>query len=279
VSVLAVGTVAFDSIETPFGSVDRILGGSATYITIAARYFCDDVRLVGVVGDDFPQDYMDVLRNSGVDLEGLEIDRNGRTFFWAGRYHYNMNDRETLATHLNVLETFTPKIPDRYRDSRIVCLGNLDPTIQLGVLDQISNPEIVICDTMNFWIDNTPEQLYKTLKRIDCLIVNDAEARQLAGVPNLVAAARVIREMGPRTLIIKKGEHGAILFTEGTIFVAPAFPLEVINDPTGAGDTFAGGFAGYLAREERIDTDSLKRAVVYGSAMASFSVERFGPES
>lgn len=277
-SVLAVGTVAFDSIETPFGSVDRILGGSATYITIAARYFCDDVRLVGVVGDDFPQDYMDVLRNSGVDLEGLEIDRNGRTFFWAGRYHYNMNDRETLATHLNVLETFTPKIPDRYRYSRIVCLGNLDPTIQLGVLDQISNPEIVICDTMNFWIDNTPEQLYKTLKRIDCLIVNDAEARQLAGVPNLVAAARVIREMGPRTLIIKKGEHGAILFTEGTIFVAPAFPLEVINDPTGAGDTFAGGFAGYLAREERIDTDSLKRAVVYGSAMASFSVERFGPE-
>lgn len=277
-SVLAVGTVAFDSIETPFGSVDRVLGGSATYITIAARYFCDDVRLVGVVGEDFPQTYMDTLRETGVDLEGLEIDRNGRTFAWAGRYHYNMNDRETLATHLNVLETFTPKIPERYRDSRIVCLGNLDPAIQLGVLRQIPNPEIVICDTMNFWIDNTPNQLFGILKKIDCLIVNDAEARQLAGVPNLVAAARLIREMGPQTLIIKKGEHGAILFKEDTIFVAPAFPLEVINDPTGAGDTFAGGFAGYLAKEERIDIDALKRAIVYGSAMASFSVERFGPE-
>lgn len=277
-SVLAVGTVAFDSIETPFGSVDRVLGGSATYITIAARYFCDDVRLVGVVGEDFPQTYMDTLRETGVDLEGLEIDRNGRTFAWAGRYHYNMNDRETLATHLNVLETFTPKIPERYRDSRIVCLGNLDPAIQLGVLRQIPNPEIVICDTMNFWIDNTPDQLFEILKKIDCLIVNDAEARQLAGMPNLVAAARLIREMGPQTLIIKKGEHGAILFKEDTIFVAPAFPLEVINDPTGAGDTFAGGFAGYLAKEERIDIDALKRAIVYGSAMASFSVERFGPE-
>lgn len=277
-SILAVGTVALDSIETPFGAADNVLGGSATYITLAARYFSEDVRLVGVIGGDFPAPYLERLRESGVDLRGLEIDPEGKTFYWAGRYHYDLNQRDTLATHLNVLETFDPVVPEAYRNSRIVCLGNLEPTIQRRVLEQMDRPELVVCDTMNFWIEHTPERLRETLRVVDCLIINDAEARQLAGEANLVRAARIIREMGPQILIIKKGEHGALLFTDGIIFSAPAFPLESIQDPTGAGDTFAGGFAGYLARESRIDADSLKRAVIYGSAMASFSVERFGPE-
>ncbi len=277
-SILAVGTVALDSIETPFGAADDVLGGSATYITLAARYFCEQVRLVGVVGGDFPEPYMDRLRGGGVDLEGLEVDRAGKTFAWTGRYHYDLNQRDTLATHLNVLETFEPVVPESYRDSRIVCLGNLEPGIQRRVLEQVDRPELVVCDTMNFWIEHTPDSLRETLKLVDCLIINDAEARQLADDPNLVRAARRIRDMGPQTLIIKKGEHGALLFTDGVIFSAPAYPLEEIQDPTGAGDTFAGGFAGYLAREPQIDRDSLKRAVIYGSAMASFSVERFGPD-
>lgn len=277
-SILAVGTVALDSIETPFGSAGDVLGGSATYITLAARYFCEDVRLVGVVGKDFPEAYMETLRHSGVNLQGLEVDAEGQTFAWAGRYHYDLNDRDTLATHLNVLATFDPVVPEAYRDSRIVCLGNLDPAIQRRVLDQMDSPALVICDTMNYWIEHTPDSLRETLKRVDCLIINDAEARELAEEPNLVRAARLIRQMGPQTLIIKKGEHGALLFTDGVVFSAPAYPLEDIQDPTGAGDTFAGGFAGYLARERHLDGDSLKRAVIYGSAMASFSVERFGPE-
>jgi sugar/nucleoside kinase (ribokinase family) len=279
VSILAVGTVALDSIETPFGSANDVLGGSATYISLAARYFCDDVRLVGVVGGDFPRRYLDMINDAGVDTEGLTIDDEGRTFAWRGRYHYDMNERDTLSTELNVLETFNPEVPERYRDSRFVCLGNLDPTIQRKVLQQIRKPEMVICDTMNFWIEHTPDSLRETLRLVDCLIVNDAEARELSGVPNLMRAARMIREMGPRIVIIKKGEHGALLFTNGTIFSAPAFPLENINDPTGAGDTFAGGFAGYLARQSRLDDDTLKRAVIFGSAMASFCVEQFGPDS
>lgn len=277
-SILAVGTVALDKIETPFGFANSVLGGSATYITIAARYFCRDVRLVAVVGGDFPEQYMSILRDAGIDLNGLEVEEEGQTFAWEGRYHFNMNDRETLATHLNVLQTFNPTIPEAYRDSRIVCLGNLDPGVQSSVLDQVKDPELVVCDTMNFWIENTPERLREVLKRVDCLIVNDAEARQLTGVPNLIVASRLIREMGPKILVIKKGEHGALLFNDHTVFSIPAYPLEDIHDPTGAGDTFAGGFAGYLAGEERIDLDSLKRAVVFGSAMASFSVERFGPQ-
>lgn len=277
-SILAVGTVALDSIVTPFGAADDVLGGSATYITLAARYFCDDVRLVGVVGGDFPERYMESLRQSGVDLRGLELDREGKTFAWAGRYHYDLNERDTLATHLNVLASFDPVVPEAYRQSRIVCLGNLEPGIQRRVLEQVERPEFIVCDTMNFWIENTPDSLRETLRLVDCLIINDAEARELSDEPNLVKAARVIRAMGPEVLIIKKGEHGALLFANGTIFSAPAYPLEAIEDPTGAGDTFAGGFAGYLAREGRIDADSLKRAVIYGSAMASFSVERFGPE-
>lgn len=276
-SILAVGTVALDSIETPFGAEDNVLGGSAMYITLAARYFSDDVRLVGVVGADFPDEYLELLQSSGVDLRGLDVDPEGRTFAWSGRYHYDLNERDTLATHLNVLETFNPVVPESYRDSRIVCLGNLDPDIQREVLDQMRDPELVVCDTMNYWIENTLDSLLNTLKLVDCLIINDAEARMLADEPNLVKAARAIRAMGPQTLIIKKGEHGALLFTRDHVFSAPAYPLEDIQDPTGAGDTFAGGFAGYLAQAGRQSADGFKRAVIYGSAMASFCVERFGP--
>ena len=278
-SVLVVGTVAFDSIETPFGSAPRILGGSGVYIGLAARMFCDDVRLVSVVGEDFPPEYVAVLRNAGVDLEGLEVERNGRTFAWAGRYHFDMNVRDTLATHLNVLETFDPVVPARYRESRIVCLGNLDPGVQRRALEQVPHPELVICDTMNYWIENTPESLRETLKGVDCLIINDSEARELSGESNLVRAARCIRALGPSILIIKKGEHGALLFTDGCIFSAPAYPLEDIHDPTGAGDSFAGGLAGYLASVPEIDLDALKRGVIHASAMASFAVERFGTEA
>jgi sugar/nucleoside kinase (ribokinase family) len=277
VSILAVGTVAFDSIETPFGTAERVLGGSASYITLAARYFCDDVRLVGVVGGDFPDNYVRVLREGGVDLEGLTVQEDGKTFFWRGRYHYDMNERDTLETQLNVLETFDATIPASYRDSRIVCLGNLDPTTQVDVLDQVEAPEYVIADTMNFWIENTPDALREMLTRVDCLVINDAEARELADEPNLVAAARAIRAMGPQTLIIKKGEHGALLFMDGTVFSAPAYPLEDIQDPTGAGDAFAGGLAGHLVRASSFDQAAHRRAIIYGSTMASFVVEAFGP--
>jgi sugar/nucleoside kinase (ribokinase family) len=278
VSILAVGTVALDSIETPFGSADDVLGGSATYISLSARYFSDDVRLVAVVGGDFPAHYLNGIRSAGVDTDGLVIDREGLTFAWRGRYHYDMNERDTLSTDLNVLETFKPVVPESYRDSRFVCLGNLDPTLQRKVLEQVRAPELVVCDTMNYWIEHTPDALRETLKLVDCLIINDAEARELSGVPNLIRASRIIRDMGPRILVIKKGEHGALLFVNGIVFAAPAYPLEEINDPTGAGDTFAGGFVGYLSRQSHIDEDALKGAVIYGSAMASFCVERFGPE-
>lgn len=277
-SVLAVGTVAFDSIETPFDSAERVLGGSGTYITLAARHFCDDVRLVGVVGKDFPENYRQTLLEGGVDLEGLEVDEDGETFFWHGRYHYDMNERDTLETQLNVLEHFDPDIPGAYADSDIVCLGNLDPEVQRTVLGQVDDPEYVIADTMNFWIQNTPDSLRETLRLVDCLVINDSEARELAGEPNLVTAAGLIRDMGPETLIIKKGEHGALLFTGDTVFSAPAYPLEDIQDPTGAGDAFAGGLAGHLDRAGSRDELTLRRAVVYGSVMASFVVERFGPE-
>ncbi|MDX1438752.1 MAG: PfkB family carbohydrate kinase [Rubricoccaceae bacterium] len=277
-SLLAVGTVAFDSIETPFGRAERILGGSATYITLAARFFTDDVKLNAVVGRDFPSDYVSLLKEKGVNLEGLVRDNSGDTFFWAGRYHYDLNQRDTLATHLNVLADFEPDLPPSYRSSRMICLGNLDPDVQRKVLDQVRNPDLVVLDTMNYWIANTRDSLMDVLRRVDVLIINDAEVRELSGEPNLVKAAKVIREMGPKTLVIKKGEHGALLFADETVFVAPAYPLEDIHDPTGAGDTFLGGFAGYLSRTRSFDTPSLKRAVVLGSALASFVVEAFGPE-
>ena len=276
-SILAVGTVAFDSIETPFGAAEQVLGGSATYLALAARYFHDDIRLVGVVGGDFPDEYVSVLRDSGVDLQGLEVQPEGQTFHWRGRYHYDLNERDTLDTQLNVLETFEPDIPEAYRDSKIVCLGNLEPAIQREVLAQVDAPDYVICDTMNFWIQNTPDSLRETLQRVDCLVINDAETRELAEEPNLVRASEIVRDMGPETLIIKKGEHGALLFSDNTVFSAPAYPLEDIQDPTGAGDTFAGGLAGHLMREGSVDQASLRRGVIYGSAMASFVVERFGP--
>ncbi len=277
-SILAVGTVAFDSIDTPFGSVERVLGGSASYLTLAARSFCEEVRLVGVVGNDFPEEYRRVLADGGVDLEGLEVDENGETFFWHGQYHYDMNERDTLDTQLNVLASFEPDIPDSYLDSDIVCLGNLEPGIQRDVLDQVTDPQFVVADTMNYWIENTPDSLRKTLSRVDCFVINDAEARELADEPNLVQAASLIRDMGPETLIIKKGEHGALLFTNESVFSAPAYPLEDIQDPTGAGDAFAGGLSGHLHRTESIDQAALRRAVIYGSVMASFVVQRYGPD-
>jgi sugar/nucleoside kinase (ribokinase family) len=282
-SILSVGTVAFDSIETPFGRAERILGGSGTYISLAASLLRAPVRLVGVVGRDFPEAHVDLFREREIDTRGLIRDDGGDTFFWAGRYHYDLNMRDTLATHLNVLANFDPKIPEEYRDSSIVCLGNLDPSIQCHVLDQIvgpngAGPEIVIADTMNYWIEQTPESLRAMLARIDVLVINDTEARELSGEPNLIRAARLIRQMGPPTLVIKKGEHGALLFHGDDIFVAPAYPLEDIHDPTGAGDTFLGGFAGYLAVSGRKDPGAMRRAVVLGSALASFVVERFGTE-
>jgi sugar/nucleoside kinase (ribokinase family) len=277
VSILTVGTVAFDSIETPFASAEHVLGGSASYISLAARHFCDDVRLVGVVGQDFPDEYRQTLLDGGVDLEGLEVDPEGKTFFWHGRYHYDMNERDTLETQLNVLETFDPTIPESYADSNIVCLGNLEPGVQRSVLEQVVDPDYVIADTMNFWIENTPDSLRTTLQEVDCFVINDSEARELADEPNLVTASDHILDMGPDTLIIKKGEHGALLFTEESVFSAPAYPLEDIQDPTGAGDAFAGGLAGHLIRAGSLNQESLRRAVVYGSVMASFVVERFGP--
>jgi sugar/nucleoside kinase (ribokinase family) len=278
-SILTIGTVAFDTIETPFDEAPMILGGSATYSAIAARYLCEDIRLSAVVGGDFPQEYIDLLEDRDIDLAGLEIIEDGKTFFWSGRYHYDLNNRDTLATHLNVLAGFNPVLPESYRDSSIVCLGNLDPVVQARVLDQVDDPDIVICDTMNYWIDNTHERLLEVLKRVDVLIINDEEARQLADEPNLVRAAAKIRELGPGTIVVKKGEHGAMLFHAGSIFWAPALPLDNIVDPTGAGDVFMGGFAGHLASSGQYGIDDLKRALIIGSVMASFVVEQFGPEN
>ncbi|MBE2185348.1 MAG: sugar kinase [Rhodothermales bacterium] len=276
-SLLAVGTVALDHIETPFASQRNVLGGSATFLALAARFFTDDVRLVAAVGDDFPDAYTAMLRDAGVRLNGLEVQPGGKTFSWTGRYHYDFNSRDTLDTQLNVLETFQPVVPEAFRDARIVCLGNLEPSIQADVLGQMSAPAYTILDTMNFWIEQTPDALAQTLRLVDCLIVNDAEARQLADDPSLIRAASKIRTMGPKTLIIKKGEHGALLFSDDTVFAAPAFPLEDLHDPTGAGDAFMGGFAGYLARCRAVTPHTLRRAVVCGSVVASFSVEAFGP--
>ncbi|MEM1054528.1 MAG: PfkB family carbohydrate kinase [Bacteroidota bacterium] len=286
-SVLVVGTVAFDTIETPFGRAERVLGGSATYASLAARLLAPHVRLSAVVGGDFPEAHVEALRQRGIDTDGLARDPDGETFFWAGRYHHDLNHRDTLATHLNVLATFEPDLPESYRDTRILCLGNLDPAVQMSVLDQVSGPDgtgptLVVMDTMNYWIENTPGPLGEILERVDVLVINDAEAREMAETPNLVRAAREIRRRGPQTLVIKKGEHGALLFTGDletpTIFAAPAYPLEDVTDPTGAGDVFMGGFAGHLARVGEITDAAFREAVIVGSAMASHAVEAFGPE-
>jgi len=277
-SVLVVGSLALDTVETPFGTVKDAVGGSATYISTAASYFTMPVRVVGVVGGDFPRKGIEFLENRNIDLEGLQVIKDGKTFRWAGRYHYDLNVRDTLLTELNVFETFNPVIPESYRRSRWVCLGNIDPVLQRRVLEQIEKPRAVIGDTMNYWIERRNGELRETLKRIDVLVVNESEARLLSNEPNLIKAGRIIRGMGPSVVIIKKGEHGALLMTENTVFSAPAYPMENIFDPTGAGDSFAGGFVGWLARTDDFTEENLKRAVIYGSALASFCVEKFGVE-
>ncbi|MBK7868738.1 MAG: bifunctional hydroxymethylpyrimidine kinase/phosphomethylpyrimidine kinase [Ignavibacteriales bacterium] len=278
-SLLIVGSVAFDSVQTPFRSVDNALGGSATYISLSASYFTAPVYIVGVVGSDFPKRYLDLLEAHNVNLTGLQIVEDGLTFRWAGKYHYDLNTRDTLLTELNVFETFDPIIPDKLKKSTYVCLGNIDPTLQLKVLDQLENPRFVVCDTMNYWIEGKQAELKEVLKRSDVLIINDSEARLLSNEPNLIKSAKAIREMGAKILIIKKGEHGALLFTEDVVFSAPAYPLEMINDPTGAGDSFAGGFTGYLHKTQDLSPENIKRAVIYGSTMASFCVEQFSTEA
>jgi len=276
-SLLTVGTVAFDQIETPFGKVDKIVGGAATYISLAASYFAEKINLVSVVGDDFPVAELDYLKSKGIDLEGLQIKNGERSFFWAGRYHENMNQRDTLDTQLNVLADFDPVLPENYKDSDFVMLGNLTPSVQMRVIQQMNpRPRFIAIDTMNFWMDTAMDSLLEVLKKVDALVVNDDEARQLSGEYSLVKAASKILKMGPKYLVIKKGEHGALLFYDDTIFFAPALPLAEVFDPTGAGDTFAGGFVGYLAQTGDLSFENMKRAVIFGSAMASFCVEKFG---
>jgi sugar/nucleoside kinase (ribokinase family) len=272
-AVLVVGSVAFDTVETPFGRAERVLGGSASFFAVAASFFVP-VNLVGVVGRDFGEKELQAFRGRTIDLEGLER-MDGDTFHWQGRYSYDLNSRETVSTDLNVFEFFKPKIPARYRHSEYVFLGNIDPVLQRDVLAQVERPKLVACDTMNFWISRKPEELRQTLAKVDVLLVNDAEARELSGEWNLVKAARKIRAMGPRTLVVKKGEHGVLMFSEAGSFAAPAYPLENVFDPTGAGDTFAGGFLGYLASASAGSEAVLRQAVVVGSVLASFCVEAF----
>lgn len=277
-SLLVVGSVAYDGIETPFGKTDRILGGSATYISLTASYFTKQVNLVGVVGKDFADEDVDLFRSKGVNLNGLQRDETGDTFFWKGKYHYDLNNRDTLDTQLNVFEHFNPVIPEEYKNSKYIALGNIEPGLQERVLDQVENPGFVVLDTMNFWIAGAPEALKKTLKRVDLLVINDSEARELAEEPNLIRAAGKIRSMGPETLIIKKGEHGALLFTGDEVFSAPAFPIVDIFDPTGAGDSFMGGLLGWVSYTDDLSADNLRKGVIFGSVMASFCVEMFGPD-
>ncbi len=278
-SLLTVGSVAFDAIETPFGKTDKIIGGAGTYIALSSSYFEQNQKIVSVVGEDFPQEMLNKLSEIGVNLDGLQIKKGEKTFFWSGRYHNDMNTRDTLATELNVLEHFDPIIPASYQGSEYLMLGNLSPQVQRSVIERLeTRPKLIAMDTMNFWMDIALDDLKDTLKLIDVLIINDEEARQLSGEYSLVKAAQVIRAMGPKYLIIKKGEHGALLFHGKNVFFAPALPLEEVFDPTGAGDTFAGGFIGYLSKTDDISFENMKRAIIVGSAMASFCVEKFGTE-
>lgn len=278
-SLIIIGTVAFDAIETPFGKTDKIVGGAATYASIAASYFYNKAKIVAVVGDDFGNDNINLLKNRGIDTEGLQIKQGEKSFFWSGKYHNDMNSRDTLITELNVLETFDPVIPDSYQDCEYLMLGNLTPQIQRTVIERLKNrPKLIVLDTMNFWMDIMMDDLLETIKLVDVLTINDSEARQLSGEYSLVKAAQKILTMGPKYLIIKKGEHGALLFHEDKIFSAPALPLADVFDPTGAGDTFAGGFIGYLAQVGTINFNNMKNALIYGSALASFCVEKFGTE-
>ncbi len=277
--LVIVGTVAFDAIETPFGKTDKILGGAATFIGLAASHFNVDSSIVSIVGGDFPQEYLDSLENRNIDISGVEIVKEGKTFFWSGKYHNDMNSRDTLITELNVLADFNPVVPQEYRDAEIVMLGNLHPAVQQSVLNQMSaKPKLVILDTMNFWMDSALDDLHNVIKNVDVITINDEEARQLTGEYSLVVAANKIHEMGPKYVVIKKGEHGALLFHNENVFYAPALPLKEVFDPTGAGDTFAGGFAGYIAKTGDISFENMKNAVIYGSTLASFCVEKFGTE-
>lgn len=278
--LLVVGTVAFDAIETPFGKTDKILGGAATYIALAAKNIAAvDAAIVSVVGDDFPESYLQLFKDRQIDLNGLEVVPGGKTFFWSGKYHNDLNMRDTLATELNVLADFEPKVPKNYKDADIVMLGNLHPGVQLSVIDQMTTrPKLIVLDTMNFWMDNSLDLLLEVIKKVDVITINDEEARQLTGEYSLVKAAAKIHEMGPKYVVIKKGEHGALLFHNSHVFFAPALPLEEVFDPTGAGDSFAGGFVGYLAQSENISFENMKNAVIHGSNIASFCVEKFGTE-
>jgi len=276
-SLLVVGTVAFDAIETPFGKTDKIVGGAASYIALAASYFDRDISLVSVIGDDFPKSFLNILEKEGVNLEGLQIKKGEKSFFWSGKYHNDLNTRDTLETQLNVLEKFDPVVPESSRECDFLMLGNLAPAVQQSVIKQLQKrPKLIVLDTMNFWMDIAMDELKATLSMIDVLTINDSEARQLSGEYSLVKAARKILKMGPAVLVIKKGEHGALLFNNEEVFFAPALPLEEVFDPTGAGDSFAGGFIGYLAKTKDISFDNMKRAIIFGSAMASFTVEKFG---
>jgi sugar/nucleoside kinase (ribokinase family) len=278
-NLIAVGTVAFDSIETPFAKQDRVIGGAATYITLAASHFIEQCGLISVVGDDFPQEMLQTMADRGIDQQGLQIKQGEKSFFWAGKYHYDLNSRDTLITDLNVLATFDPVVPTDYQAPDFLMLGNLAPGVQMRVLNQLAQrPKLVVMDTMNFWMDSAMDDLKAVIEKIDVLTINDEEARQLANEYSLVKAARKILQMGPKYVIIKKGEHGALLFDAHNVFFAPALPLEEVVDPTGAGDTFAGGFIGYLAQTHNISFENMKRAVIVGSAMASFTCEKFGPE-
>lgn len=277
--LLIVGTVAFDAIETPFGKTDKILGGAGTYIGLSASFFNLQSAIVSVVGDDFPQEYLDLLTARNIDISGIEVVKGGKTFFWSGLYHNDLNSRDTLVTELNVLADFQPKVPQNFKDADVVMLGNLHPLVQSSVLDQMEvKPKLVVLDTMNFWMDCALPELLDVMKRIDVITINDEEARQLSGEYSLVKAAAKIHTMGPKYVVIKKGEHGALLFHNKEVFFAPALPLEEVFDPTGAGDTFAGGFTGFIAQSENVSFANMKNAVIYGSNLASFCVEKFGTE-
>lgn len=276
--LVVVGTVAFDKIETPFGKTDKILGGAGTYIGLAAKKFGIDTTIVSVIGGDFPEEYINIFKERDINIEGLKMVEDGKTFFWSGRYHNDMNSRDTLDTQLNVLADFQPVVPASYKDAKIVMLGNLHPLVQLSVIEQMESPELVVLDTMNFWMDNALEDLKKVIAKVDVITINDEEARQLSGEYSLVKAAREIEKMGPKYVVIKKGEHGALLFHQNEMFFAPALPLEEVFDPTGAGDTFAGGFVGYIAKTGDTSFKNMKNAIIYGSNLASFCVEKFGTE-
>ena len=278
-SLLTVGSVAFDAIETPYGKTDKIVGGAGTFIALASSYFMNNQNIISVVGGDFPKETLNHLNSRGINTDGLQVKNDEKTFFWSGKYHNDMNSRDTLITQLNVLENFDPLVPDSYQDSEYLMLGNLSPLVQSTVINRLkTRPKLIAMDTMNFWMDIAMDDLTKTISMVDLLIINDEEARQLSGEYSLIKASKVIRNMGPKILIIKKGEHGALLFTENEVFFAPALPLEEVFDPTGAGDTFAGGFMGYIASTGDLSFENLKRAVIYGSAMASFCVEKFGTQ-